>query len=263
MIGGTAPGTGNTIAFNLGSAGVRIFNAGVGNSILGNSIHSNSSRGIDLIGDGVTPNDPGDADTGENNLQNFPVLTAATVGATDATVEGTLNSVADTTFRVEFFSNAAADSSGFGEGQTFLGFTEVTTDVGGNANIFVTLPVAVAAGEFITSTATRLDGPGDPIETSEFSATVEAEPEPIPAVTTTADSGPGSLRAAIIAANTTANVGGNPDRIEFNIAGGQVHTINLLSALPTITESLIIDGFTQTDASENTNPTTMSSNAEI
>ena len=83
------------------------------------------------------------------------------------------------------------------------------------------------------------------------------------AVTTAADTGAGSLREAIIQANTTANVGDDPDRIEFNFGSGGVPRISPLSALPTITESLIIDGFTQTEAAANTNPITMASNAEI
>jgi titin len=87
LIGGTASGAGNVIAFNGSSQtdpranGVKIF-SGLGNSILGNSIFGNFNRlGIDLsaTNDGglnVTQNDPGDGDTGPNNLQNFPVLTS-------------------------------------------------------------------------------------------------------------------------------------------------------------------------------------------
>jgi len=50
-------------------------------------------------------------------------------------------------------------------------------------------------------------------------------------VTTTADSGPGSLRQAILNAN--ANPG--PDQITFAIPGGGLHTITPPSPLPTIT----------------------------
>ncbi len=67
-------------------------------------------------------------------------------------------------------------------------------------------------------------------------------------VTNTNDAGPGSLRQAIIDANSFP---GN-DVIDFAIPGTGVHTIALLSALPAITETVIIDGYTQPGASPNT-----------
>jgi hypothetical protein len=73
-------------------------------------------------------------------------------------------------------------------------------------------------------------------------------------VTTAADNGdnvnptPGSLRKAIIDANGSAG----SDTISFNIAAAGVQTITLLSALPTITEAVIIDGYTQPGSNANT-----------
>ena len=49
-----------------------------------------------------------------------------------------------------------------------------------------------------------------------------------------------------VAANNTAN-GGFPDEIHFNIAGAGVQTINVLSALPTITDAVVIDGWSEPD----------------
>ena len=60
-------------------------------------------------------------------------------------------------------------------------------------------------------------------------------------VTTTADSGAGSLRRAILDAN--ANVGA--DVIVFAIPGTGVQTISPVSALPEITDPVAIDGTTQ------------------
>ena len=60
-------------------------------------------------------------------------------------------------------------------------------------------------------------------------------------VTSTANGGTGSLRAAIQSANTTAGA----DIIDFNIAGSGVRTIALNGALPQITEQVTIDGTTQ------------------
>src|SRR5438309_817336 len=51
----------------------------------------------------------------------------------------------------------------------------------------------------------------------------------------------GSLRWAITEANNTPNVGG-PDLIAFAIPGAGVHTIQPLSALPAVTDPVIIDG---------------------
>ena len=53
-----------------------------------------------------------------------------------------------------------------------------------------------------------------------------------------------SLREAILAANNTANGSGGPDRIYFDIDGSGVQTIVLNSALPTISDPVIIDGTT-------------------
>jgi hypothetical protein len=60
-------------------------------------------------------------------------------------------------------------------------------------------------------------------------------------VTNTNDSGDGSLRQAII----NVNNGSGGDLIAFDIDGGGVQTIQLLSALPTLTQSVTIDGTTQ------------------
>ncbi len=67
-------------------------------------------------------------------------------------------------------------------------------------------------------------------------------------VSNTSDSGPGSLRQAIVTANSSAGV---PDVIQFNIAGAGPHTITPASALPTITDAVVIDGYSQPGASPN------------
>ena len=69
-------------------------------------------------------------------------------------------------------------------------------------------------------------------------------------VTTAADSGPGSLRQAILDAN--ADPCTDDLTIGFNIPGAGVHTIALLSGLPPISRPLTIDGYTQPGASPST-----------
>ena len=139
VIGGTGVGVGNVIAFN-GADGVAIGEEGIatGNTIRGNSIHSNIGSGIDLGPDGSTPNDlgpPPDTDGGANNRQNFPVLASASSGLVTTSIIGSLNSTPDTTFDIEFFDEPTPDPNGFGEGQRFIGTIQVTTNVDGLANI--------------------------------------------------------------------------------------------------------------------------------
>ena len=71
-------------------------------------------------------------------------------------------------------------------------------------------------------------------------------------VSNTADSGPGSLRQAILDANATAG----SDTIAFDIPGMGVPTISPLSPLPELTDEagVTIDGYTQPGSSPNTLP---------
>ena len=156
---------GNMIAYN-GGAGVSVSSSSSGNRVLGNSIFANGSLGIDLNPAGVALNDAGDADTGANNLQNFPVITSVRNEDGNTSISGTLNSMAGTTFRLEFFGNDKVNSLGFGEGRYFLGFTDVTTDASGNAAFDLNFP-AVPGAPHVTATATDPDG-----NTSEFSAAI-------------------------------------------------------------------------------------------
>jgi hypothetical protein len=165
MIGGADDGAGNVIA-NNGLCGVTVVGDYSGISILGNSVYSNADLGIDLNEDGITYNDVDDGDTGPNDKQNFPTLDSATASAVDVCIYGFLNSTSGTSFRIEFFAGSAADPSGFGEGKTYLGSTNVITDSGGDVHFSVALPVAVSIGDVIAATATNPSN-----GTSEFSDT--------------------------------------------------------------------------------------------
>ncbi len=68
-----------------------------------------------------------------------------------------------------------------------------------------------------------------------------ARANPVLVVRSTADSGPQTLRSAI----TTANSAPGPDRIEFDLNGPVPHVIAPTSGLPSIGETLVIDGTTQ------------------
>ena len=240
-IGGTTPGTGNRIVGN-GGTGVGIGGStSSGNPIRGNSISANAFLGIDLNDDGVTANDVGDGDSGPNNRQNFPVITQSTItNSTSIAITASLNSAPNSTFSVDFFANASCDASGNGEGDTFLGSGSISTNGSGGGTTSVTFPYVAGSGAVITSTATDAAD-----NTSEFSncvvVTNAAGPRTL-TVSNTNDAGGGSLRQAILDANSNS---GFTDTIAFNISGPGTHTIAVNSSLPVITDAVIIDGTTQ------------------
>lgn len=166
VIGGPATGAANRIAHNL--TGVEILEEtslpGVsrGNLVSRNSIHSNDRLGINLSLDydgDPAPNDDGDDDDGPNGFQNYPVITSVTGNR----VRGSLDSVANSTYTIDFYSNDACDlPTGFGEGKTWLGAAAVTTNGSGHADIDEAMPVGAGVG--ISTTATDANG-----NTSEFS----------------------------------------------------------------------------------------------
>jgi hypothetical protein len=164
LLGGTNGTDGNVIAHNA-LAGVRL-TSGRANAILGNRIFHNGGLAIDLGPIGVTANDAGDLDTGPNDLQNKPVLLAATPFETGVTVSGTLNSLPDATYRIEFFETPLCPRDEPPEAGRFLGATDVTTDANGNANVTAALPGVLGAG-LMSATATDTNG-----NTSEVSTEV-------------------------------------------------------------------------------------------
>jgi hypothetical protein len=156
---GGADGAANVIAFN-GEDGVDMVNASAGIPITNNRIFSNGGIGIDLNQDGPTPNDPGDADGGSNETQNYPVLESATTKAGRTKVKGRLNSVPGLEYRLEFFFNKARER----QGRKPIGTLAVITGGGGNVAFRFKPPKKVKAGRFITATATNEND-----STSEFS----------------------------------------------------------------------------------------------
>ena len=162
-IGGVATGAANTIAFSAGT-GVNVdATAGTGNEIRLNSIFSNTGPGIDLGGNGVTPNNSA-GHVGPNNYQNFPVITAVTSAGGVTTVTGTLNSTPGTTFAIDFYTISSLNASGYGEGRYILGSAPVKTDGTGAAGFVFAFPNPNGASRFVAATATDPGG-----NTSEFS----------------------------------------------------------------------------------------------
>ena len=153
--------------------------SGQDNFIKGNSIYSNGKLGIDLGNDGVTPNDPGDTDTGPNTLLNFPEIVSAVVTPTGLDVSFTLDT-RQGNYTIEFFSNATADPTGYGEGQQVIYEAPVNISTIGDNLHTVSIPGAILLGTLITAT-TSWNGGG----TSEFSRAVAAGPPQPPVVSST------------------------------------------------------------------------------
>lgn len=177
-VGGLTPGDGNVIAYN--GYGVKVDDVPgsqpVYNRILGNSIFDNAGNGSPIgihLGNGLPPaNDPCDADTGPNDQQNYPVVTSAVSVAGTTTVNGTLDSLPNTTFRIEVFATPTASPAGYGQGKVFLGTTNVTTGPGCTATWSLSAP-----GSYLTQTITATaTSPAPTSSTSPFSADFTATP---------------------------------------------------------------------------------------
>jgi hypothetical protein len=142
IIGGQASGAGNVIAFN-GKDGILVHSTGntaTQDLISGNSIHNNATLGIELT-------------NGGNNGQAAPAIASVSPNGSQEQIQGTMTAAANTTYVIEFFADPAADPSGAGEGQDFLGSTTVTTGAGGSAPF--TFTTTVPSGDHIvTATAT-------------------------------------------------------------------------------------------------------------
>ncbi|MDO8955221.1 MAG: cadherin-like domain-containing protein [Gammaproteobacteria bacterium] len=170
VVGGKGVGDGNVIAGN-GGAGIAVA-SGNGNLFYRNSIHSNTGLGIDLGNDGVTANDYNDGDGGANYLNNFPVITSVVTNGSTTTILGSIEWYTQAQpIYIEFFSSASKDASGHGEGKTYVGFVQVTTDATtGDATFSLTLS-GVSVGEWITAVANI---EGGLIGASEFAMAVQA-----------------------------------------------------------------------------------------
>ncbi|MCP3878215.1 MAG: DUF4347 domain-containing protein, partial [Sulfitobacter sp.] len=171
-IGGTGTGEGNVIAHQTNNGVYLDESAGTGNSILGNRIYDNQLA-IEFVEAGpvygVTANDADDSDTGPNNLQNFPVITAAATAGSQIEISGTLDTDGlSQDYRIEFFATGTPDGSGHGEAERYLGFATITTDGSGDATFTATIEALVYADEEITATATVDNGDGTYGDTSEF-----------------------------------------------------------------------------------------------
>jgi hypothetical protein len=216
-------GPGNVIQYN-GLEGVFI-GVGLDNTIVGNEIAYNTDDGVLVFGENslrntITANSLyGNGDLGID-LQDGANAGLASPAVLDYDpAAGTANGTACANCTVEVFSDYAE------EGRWF----EATTTADGSGNWSVSAGSAFS-GPRVTATATDLDG-----NTSEFS---DALPLTC-TVTSTADSGPGTLRTCLQNAVSGDRIGFDPGVFPPSSPA----TITLLTPLPWIeVDHLTIDG---------------------
>lgn len=162
-IGGLAPTERNIIAHSGAGILVTTNTASALNNLLApNLVYSNApGLALDLNGDGLTANDALDADLGPNRLQNRPVVTnGITTGAGLVYAQGVLNSAPLTSYAVDLYR---ADGTNAGS-RSYLGRTYVSTDAGGVGTFAAGFAINLAAGTYLSATATDPEN-----NTSEFS----------------------------------------------------------------------------------------------
>jgi len=225
-------------------------------SFEGNRIYNNGLLGIDVGFDGV--------DVSSSTHPSSPVLTSASADSEQEgyytgfyRATGTVRAGANEKVIVSLFASPRADLLGGGEGKIYLGATEVATDTEGNAtfevgrNYFVSSVLEVIGG---VATATARTSRGSSEFSAPFPITITT---PTFEVTSNADSGPGSLRAAIAAANE-ADCVDHPCRVTFRVVPGLsrfgIVTIALQFPLPPVTKNIRILGASQSWWSGDTNP---------
>jgi hypothetical protein len=178
--GGTNPVTGT-------------MNPVTGARLSNNRIVGHHGLAIDLGENSRDTNDSLDKDGGDNNTQNFPVLSGVPSGN-----GWVLDSAASQSFTLEFFQSGVCKTP---EADTFLGAFQVTTDASGHA-VF-TGPLNMLPGGFITATAT--DKAGNTSELSECVAAAKLK-----------------SKIEIVAVKTPLLSGSWDSRFEMRVDGGGV-----------------------------------------
>ncbi|HFC12208.1 MAG TPA: hypothetical protein ENJ56_05135, partial [Anaerolineae bacterium] len=258
FIGGTTPANANIIRGN-GGDGISVYALNGGDApqevtIRFNDIYNNGGLDIDLNNDGVTLNDAGDADSGPNGLQNYPLINGANNAGHITALFASSNGPSQT-YWIDLFQTSNCVHQDLGNGGTYLDSFSIT---GGSGN-FVTIDEMIdpkpTAGRYVIMTATDAAG-----NTSEFGNCFLVEQttfvvdeqsggifsddvNPGDGVCETGDTPTNcTLNAAIQEANA---LGGGPYNIYFDWLGSGANMRIALSdtnVLPTVTSQVVIDG---------------------
>ncbi|MEO8104354.1 MAG: NosD domain-containing protein, partial [Betaproteobacteria bacterium] len=219
---------------------------------------------VDLGDDGPTANDdlspPYDTDNGANAQLNFPkILSVTPTSVSSANINYELRSNPGSNFNLCFCKNPSGGT------QCEVPLTPcqpASTDAGGLYTNTIGI-LGLSGGTMLTMFTQATSGPksGNMSEISpgvSFGAPSCGNTE----VTSTADSGACTLRAAITYANSNCGLG--PHTISFNIAGAGPHSILPLTDLPDITcAATTVDGYTQPGSAPNSSAPVAGNNADL
>ena len=150
-IGGFGAGEANLIAFNRGAGIIAVHSASTAYfDNRGNRIHRNRADGranVDIGALGRTPNDPGDADVGANNVQNYPDIVSASRSGDQLTITYRVDSTpANSAYplSIDFYANVGGGSGELlGQDEYPLGSAQ------GERTITLTLPAGVRGIPFV------------------------------------------------------------------------------------------------------------------
>jgi parallel beta-helix repeat protein len=225
-------GASNTLADN-GRFGIEADSTGAKNSWTANSIFGNTFGGISLspsTNHGIQP----------------PTLIASTSYPGQTVIQGTFHGVPGDTYTLEIYTNPATNP----QAQTLFKTETIQTNSAGAAPFFFTYTDTLTLGTvltaIVTDSTTSSPNQGDSSAISNPLAVTSAF-----VVTNTHDTGIGSLRQVI----TNANAHPGLDTITFDILPTETSapiTIQPHSALPEITDPVVIDGYSQPGAQANT-----------
>ncbi|MFA6957161.1 MAG: hypothetical protein WC538_14930 [Thermoanaerobaculia bacterium] len=144
----------NALSGNMGDA-IRVTDGST--VITTNAFSGNGGVPIDLAGDGPTPNDQLDSDTGPDGFQNHPVLTEVVSNGFSTRFRGTLSGAPNVEGQIEFVGAPWCPGSA-GASASPWGLVKLTTDERGTAQLDAVFATAVPPGGAIAATATGADG---------------------------------------------------------------------------------------------------------
>jgi titin len=151
QVGGSTPSGDNHIAYSRTADYDGIRNrpeeGDIGNFISRNSIFTNGDNSANGLGIKCSPLSV--------TKTNLPVLSSATsfgqTLVTGSIVSATGNTSA---FLLQFYANVSRNLSGYGEGRTYLGSTNITTSALGVGNFSILFDADLSPGSYVCATAT-------------------------------------------------------------------------------------------------------------